>query len=116
MENLCYLYDLLDKFNYWHFLKETVCKNNFRKAMFLISWIFIILLGYLSLTVNEAIFLLLGLAMFFQIYTVFHTMDRDYASLIPLKNHKLLNHHYRSLRLYSIKKFYSKIESMKKIF
>lgn len=104
MENLCYLYDLLNKFNHWYFLRETVCKNNFRKAMFLISWIFIILLCYLSFTVHEAIFLLLGLSMLFQIYTIFQTMDKDYASFIPPKTHKLLNHHYRSFRLYSIKK------------
>ncbi|KTC94690.1 hypothetical protein Lery_2857 [Legionella erythra] len=106
MENLCYLYDLLNKFNHWYFLRETVCKNNFRKAMFLISWIFIILfeLCYLAFTVHEAIFLLLILSMFFQFYTVFHTMDKDYASFIPPKTHKLLNHRYRSLKLYSIKK------------
>lgn len=104
MENLCYLYDLLNKFNHWYFLREAVCRNNFRKAMFLISWILIILLCYLSFTVHEAIFLLLALSMFFQLYTVFHTMDKDYASFISPKTHKLLNRHYLSLRLYSIKK------------
>ncbi|KTD12864.1 Uncharacterised protein [Legionella hackeliae] len=116
MENLCYLYDLFNKFNHWYFLRETVCKNNFRKAMFLISWIFIISLCYLSFTVHEAIFLLLALSMFFQLYTVFHTMDKDYASFVPPKTHKLLNRRYLSLKLYSKKKIYSKIESMKKIF
>ena len=104
MENLCYLYGLLNKFNHWYFLREAVCKNNFRKAMFLISWIFIILLCYLSFTVHEAIFLLLVLSMLSQLYTVFHAMDKDYALFISPKTHKLLNHHYRSLRLYSIKK------------
>ena len=104
MENLCYLYDLLNKFNHWYFLREAVCKNNFRKAMFLLSWILIILLCYLSFTVHEAIFLLLALSMFFQLYTVFHVMDKDYASFIPPKTHKFLKPYYHSLRLYSIKK------------